>query len=416
MAWQDRIKEAAYVSPSGVRFVFDYEDVSLSLPKKTTAFDFPDATGTYIQDRGIRGRRFPLRLFFSGEDYDLVANDFLAALSEGGAGKLEHPMYGLINVVPFGDIGRRDNLKTAANQAVFEVEFWETNDVIFPTSQQDGFETAIIAIDENLIALAAQFADALDFDTAERESIFRSTYRQQLALTKSALEPVADADETTRQRFVDIHDSISNSLSILLNEPETLSQQTTQWILLPSQANVSPVVKILAYQQVINNVVNASNAVRVPDLAGVNANLFQNDLLFAINAVMGSVRSALVAEYDTKSAAIQSAISILEQFYQVANWIDANVASLGIVDPGASYQKMLNAVSVAAGYLVQSSFSLKQERSIILVRTHTIIDLIAILYKPENVDANIDFFINSNNLTGSEILELPIGREIKYYV
>ena len=50
MGWQDRVKEGAYTSPSGLRFVFDFEDVSVLPPKKTKGFDFPDAVGTYVQD------------------------------------------------------------------------------------------------------------------------------------------------------------------------------------------------------------------------------------------------------------------------------------------------------------------------------------------------------------------------------
>ena len=52
MAWQDRIVEAAYTSPSGERLTFDYENVSKSVEKKTTAFEFPDADGTFVQDLG----------------------------------------------------------------------------------------------------------------------------------------------------------------------------------------------------------------------------------------------------------------------------------------------------------------------------------------------------------------------------
>jgi len=60
------------------------------------------------------------------------------------------------------------------------------------------------------------------------------------------------------------------------------------------------------------------------------------------------------------------------------------------------------------------SFSLKQERSIVLDRARTIVDISAELYG--EVDAQLDFLINSNNLSGSEILEVPKGREIVYYV
>ena len=107
MNWQTRIREAAYNSPSGARFTFDYENVSQSIEKKTTSFDFPDANGTYIQDLGNTGRRYPLRMFFWGNDYDQEVEAFEAALLERGIGKLEHPIYGVKNVVPFGVITRR---------------------------------------------------------------------------------------------------------------------------------------------------------------------------------------------------------------------------------------------------------------------------------------------------------------------
>ena len=56
----------------------------------------------------------------------------------------------------------------------------------------------------------------------------------------------------------------------------------------------------------------------------------------------------------------------------------------------------------------------KLRRRVVLDRNRTIIDLAAELYG--SVDDQLDFLINSNNLTGSEILELPRGREIVYYV
>ena len=106
MPWQERLKEAVYVTPSGIRLSFLYENVAQEITKKTSAFDFPDAEGTLIQDHGSSGRRFPLRLFFSGNDYDLEVAAFEDGLSEKGRGKLEHPMYGVRSVVPFGVMKR----------------------------------------------------------------------------------------------------------------------------------------------------------------------------------------------------------------------------------------------------------------------------------------------------------------------
>jgi prophage DNA circulation protein len=126
MPWEDRILEAAYTSPGGTRFVFLYEDFSVSVDKKTTTFIFPDFDGAFIQDLGRAGRNYPFTLYFSGEDYDQQADAFLAALEEKGIGTLEHPRYGTKYVVPTGTINISESHVNGANQAVFGVTFSET--------------------------------------------------------------------------------------------------------------------------------------------------------------------------------------------------------------------------------------------------------------------------------------------------
>ena len=78
------------------------------------------------------------------------------------------------------------------------------------------------------------------------------------------------------------------------------------------------------------------------------------------------------------------------------------------------YAALLDSVTKAVGYIVSISFSLKTEKTIILTENRSILDLVAELYG--ELDDKLDFFINTNNLSGSEILELPRGREIVYYV
>ena len=157
MPWNNRIREAAYNSPSGARFTFDFENVSQSVEKKTTGFEFPDADGTYVQDMGHSGRRYPLRVFFWGDDYDQEAEAFETALLERGIGKLEHPIYGVKDVVPFGTITRRDDLKTAANQAILDVTFWETINLLYPAAQNDPGSSVLSSVDAFNGSLADQF-------------------------------------------------------------------------------------------------------------------------------------------------------------------------------------------------------------------------------------------------------------------
>ncbi len=406
MAWNDRIKEAAYTSPSGVRTVFAYEDLSRTVDKKTTGFEFPDVDGTYVQDLGHSGRRYPLRMFFWGDDYDIEATAFENALIEQGAGKLDHPLYGTINVVPFGTITRRDDLKTAANQAVIEVTFWETINIVYPTVQTDPANSVSNAVDEYNLAAADEFEEVVKLDTVVDQATFENSFESALDITSSELQPVADTQDDVRTKFAAISDSIKTSLTILASNLSVLAAQTTQLIQTPARASSSSIeTRFDTYGQLVSVIINANNG---------DSNKFHINDLYVSTYVTGYIISALNNQFVTKVEAIVAAETILNQFEAVTNWRDDNFKELSEIDTGSAYQQLQEAVAIAAGFLVEISFSLKQERHIILTHPRTIIDLVAELYS--SVDDQLDFFISSNELSGSEILEVPRGRDIVYFV
>lgn len=415
MSWEDRLKEAVYTAPSGEFIRFDYEDVSLSIDKKTTAFEFPDANGTYVQDSGVSGRRFPLRIYLHGENYDLEAETFLNALSETGFGVLEHPMYGPFNVVPFGTITRRDDLKTAANQAIFEVTFWETIGLVYPTTQIDPGSAVLLAVDEFNTASSEQFDKNIDIDTAIERVSFQNKFRDLYNKAKGGLQKIADTVQKVQDKFNAVSSSINEGIDTLIGGPLTLAFQVTQLVQAPGRAISSIRAKLDAYKNLARDIFGRDTV--TPGNDSRNANDFFSDENFAATYITGAIISAVNTEFESKTEALESAAEVLELFDEIVEFRDNNYKSLesaGIVDTGESYQKLQEAVSITAGFLVQISFSLKQERAIVLDRDRSIIDLVAELYG--EIDKKLDFFINTNDLTGDEIVELPKGRKIVYYV
>lgn len=414
MAWNDRIKEAAYTSPSGTRLTFNYENVRKSVDKKTTGFEFPDADGTFVQDLGHSGRRYPLRVFFWGDDYDLEAEAFEAALLERGQGKLEHPIYGTKDVVPFGTITRRDDLKTANNQAIIEVIFWETIGLVYPSAQSDPASDVLNAVSEYNDSVSEEFEEITSLDSAVEQVTFKNDYQALLDQASSGLQSIADVQDDVRTQFDAIVDSINQGIDILIADPLTLAFQTTQLIQSPARALANIEARLTAYGDLANAIISGDGAVVSPGNDSSNSNKFHTNDLYASTYVTGSVVSVVNNQFVTKTEALQAADTILTQLEDVTNWRDDNYQSLSEVDTGGSYQKLQESVALTAGFLVKISFSLKQERSIILDRNRTIIDLVAELYG--SVDDQLDFLISSNDLSGSEILELPKGREIVYYI
>ena len=260
MPWNDRLREAAYTSPSGVRVPLNYEDVSRSIDKKGSAFEFVDADGTYIQQTGNTGRRYPLRVFFWGDDYDLEADIFDAALRESGIGKLDHPKYGTIDVVPFGSITQRDDLKTAANQAIVELTFFETIDLIYPSAQNDPANEVLAAVNEYNDTTAAEFKEKTNLDSAVEKSSFKNSYQALLNGASSGLQSVADTQADVQKQFNAINDSINQGIDILISEPLTLAFQTTQLLQAPARAITAIEARLTSYKDLADSIISGNGA------------------------------------------------------------------------------------------------------------------------------------------------------------
>jgi len=430
MGWEQRLRDAAYTSAeTQTRTVFDYEDVSREVEKHTGAFNFPGVAGTYVQDLGHSGYKYPFRLFFWGDDYDEEADAFEASLLEKGAGVLEHPIYGRKSVLPFGAISRRDDLKTKANQAVIEVTFWETIPEIYPLSQLDPADAASNAILDFFGAAAAQFADLIGLDTAGEKATFKGKYQALQGLVKSGLQTVADTQADVAEAFDTIDQSINSSIDLLIGEPLTLAFQTLALIKTPALAFGLIQAKLDGYKNLADSLTGGGSSgpenIVTPTLDSEASNQFHTNDLYASGSLGGSLESTLNVEFETKTDALAAADFVLTQFDQLTTWRDDNFAALATmatvdqlaasIDSGESYQALQDAVAVVAGFLVEISFNLKQEKAFILTRSRNFVELVAELYG--NVtDDDLNFFINSNALTGSELLEIPAGRRIVYYV
>jgi len=414
MAWQDRVKAGAYISAQGNRIEFEFEDVSLGFNLRGSAYEFPDAEGTLVQRTGNSSRRYPLRIFFSGDDHDLRANDFEDLLRVQGVGRLEHPFYGTIEVVPFGDVGRRDDLKSAGNQTVFEVTFWATIDTVYPASQDDPGSKVLSALGEYGQAAANWFLESTNLSGTGEQAQLKGTYTALQNSVVAGLSTIADATDSVRDEFQSIDDSINASIDLLIRDPLTLASQTIALIEVPSRAAATITDRLSAYRDLARIITEGDDAIQQPGFSPQPSNDFHTRDLYVSTYVAGAVRAVVNNEFLTRPDALGAADFLLDFMEETTNWRDDNYTSLGETETGAQYQQLQEAVAIAAGFLVEISFSLKQERSMILTRGRTPVDLCAELYG--EVDDVLDFFSESNNLSWQEHLEINRGRRIVYYV
>jgi hypothetical protein len=428
-SWKDELKEAAYIPPSGKRFPFAYEEVSLNIPLRGTEWGFPNVKGSYIQKTGLASTRYPMRVYFWGPNCNTLGKAFVEVLCEQGNGKLEHPLYGTIsNVTPFGEINRRDDLVREANQVCIEVVFFTTTGAVYPSSPNAPKSEINAALD----AFAAQAAAMFEAGQGGlKQGIVKDTnLKAKITATirkaSKYLSNVAAVNTAVTRDFRDAQSAINFGIDVLVGQPLQLAIQVENMITLPARALAGITTRLEAYGNMAQDIIGSSKAnAQIAEGATINRVLqklaqdFQVDDLSAMSAVAGSITSAVNNTFKTKPEALSAAEAIIDQLADVVEWRDDNYAAIGAVvpaavDTGESYQALQAAAALAAGYLIQISSTLIPERRLTLDRARSIIDVCAQVYG--TVDNKIDFLIESNDFSGDEIIELPAGTVVKYYV
>lgn len=423
-----RLQQAAYTSPSGSRHVFDYEDVSSSTPKRTTAFDFPGVNRSYVQDSGHGSGVFPMRCIFSGDSADLLAQAFRSALLERGPGHLQHPLYGSFVAIPFGDIEQQDDLVSGVNQSVVQTTFWETLPSPYPMPQAPSSSDVLATLDASKEAAAGQFAEQIDVSTTASRAVTATRITGFIELVSSVMGGASGALHAVSDSFTDARDAIGGSIDLLVGRPLSLARHVLDLLRLPASIPLTLRARLEAYAEVaraieLSQAAQPWRALTTPtplrSRQRAIANDFHCSVLLTHAALCGAAQCAVTAELRSRPEALGAAAFLLRQLETASAWMDAGYAALEAVaiayaDTGQAYRAVHAMITVACRYLIDASFSLLPERRITTDRARTIVDLCAELYGRVDSDA-LDELIATNDLSGAEILELPKGRELVYY-
>jgi prophage DNA circulation protein len=448
MPWQDRLQEAAYVGPDGTRIQFEFVDVRRTVRKKTTAHEFIDAEATYVEDQGLKGDQFPLRVYFSGEDHDIIARAFENLLRQQGPGRLEHPFYGVHNVVPFGDITRNDALVTAANQTIFDVTFWSTILAIFPSADADTLQLVDDAVNSYDEDGALQFENSLEVADVGDRAAFKSDMKALKDGATSALRRAQDGTAKLRIKMARIDDALNSTIDTFVGGPLTMASQMRQLMGAPARSAQLLRSRLDAYGNMARALIAGKGTgagggtgisetgvgivdpgVKSPGSIADANNLFHANRMVAETVVL-AVASAVSGEaYTTRQQALDGAFELADLHDSIADWSELNYAVLfeanagpdstrphmtgvGSADTGEARRILLASVTRTLAYLIATSFTLGVERSVVIAVPRSPLDL---CYELLGSIDDFEAFMDSNDFTGDEILEIPPGTTVKYY-
>ncbi len=428
-SYESRTRTGAYRSPNGTRIEFQCLSVRRGFTARGTAFEFQGIDNAYVQRFGISSRRYPLACIFTGPTHDLEATAFENALAEAGLGTLEHPLYGTVpNVTPLGEIDRIDDLVEDIDTTIVNVELWTTTGTAYPQPGQN-FENEIAkSLGLFDVELAQALAKQSKLNTIARKANAIATTKKFLTTVSDGLQKASDTVSGARRQITELQADIFHAMDVLIDKPLQLVRQVVGLIRAPAKALSAIEERLAMYQRIARDLTSSALATPADTLAAGTAltsrtvtvtNDFVIADMFAQAAVSGAVDAVQQHQFTSRTEAIRAAASVTELFETVTAWREEQRQALVDIDPvnidtGEAFQQLQRLVALASGRLVEISFTLFPERHITLDRGRALLDVLGELYARVDNDA-IDYLINTNDLTGDEILELPRGKRVAYY-
>ncbi len=420
MTWRDRLRQTiTLTSPEGNIFDALWQGNSRSMDKKLGLFEFPKVKGTKVQDLDIGSARYPLTIFFAGENNDQESDKFFNACRERGVWNIIHPVRGALDLQL---ISVKEDIQPveSGNMTQFDTEWIEPlKDSVVPSLFQQR-STIDSQIDELNSTASDQVESNVLQKTAAETSSFEATVNAVVASVEKFLAPIYELQSEINSQVLSIKRGITSLLSAPVFDIASIAGQVQALVQLPALAIADVNSRIDAYGNLISAALDFS-----PDTAETkDRNIVAVQELTLTSALASISFISSTGELDSRLQAIELINSSTELFKNITDTLDATQELFKdeIIDgqyfsQSESYSDAVLMVSQTISYLLRSAFDLSIEKRFILEKRRAPIEITIKEYGDLGEDdLNFQLFIESNSLKGNEILILPEGREVLVYV
>ena len=418
-----RLTPGRFTSPNGVESSFLFDDLSRTRSKRTSAHEITDANSTIIQDLGSGLQVFNMTVYFVGDSCDLEASRFFNSLFErytpDKPGKLNHPRWGIVPVIPFGSPEQTESFSVDTGIARVAVEFRETASLGF--SRSDALTRGKInEKSRSLIGKALDRANRIATSGAKAYSKFRAVTVDKVNIIYDKVSEVVNSVSDAREELNEMRQDFRDAVSTIGASPSEVLAQVA--------AMVETIVE--APQDTVglfNQVVDMTAAVLFSfgddvDYASTSEdvrNVGLNFQVVASSCLAGCAIAALNADYKTREelgGAVDNLIAAAEQYdarlAKASSKISGNILKSFEADPDVS-SGLHGVIRDTQALLLEKSFSLRTRRPYRL--THPS-DPLTETWTHYGDLAELDLFCTTNGITMDEFVEIPAGRELVAYV
>jgi len=399
MAYFDRLKQMKYTAPSGQEFILDFNELSRTLSKKYALNEYTQINTADLQDLGNAANRYPVSCYIHGADYDRQADSFAAALSERGAGTLEHPRWGTIQVLPIS-VNQNETFVEGAGKATFEIEFIK----YVPPKEQ--FKQQKLIADQQSAAAAA-LVDSTIVDktlSAGAVKVLAARTRNLVSQTTTFTDSIVNFADDINSEIEATANKILRGANNLASAPLELARVMLDLYRLPLQISASAENMVNGYKKLVDDIKNGFTA--------VSENYGFIDAAVSTSAATAAAESLLVVDYQTREQALNAVATAAELAYNYQQSIGEYSAAAGFALPVDLMSQVQSTFTAAIEQVIDESIDLPTEQIKITDAEYTPIEL---LYQFGGSVNDLELFIDYNNLQGDSILLVPQNTEVRWF-
>lgn len=420
MSYRDRLRTTiTLTSPSGVEFNPKWIGNEQTKEKKLGEFSCPNNDGTKTQDLGVKGVVYPLTLYFDGDNHDTDSKLFFDTCDEKGPWTVIHPVDGELSLQLVSVIRDVQPVSSASITVV-------TTSWIEPLTETSQVSSAQVASEVDSEALAANFNATIQAETnalLEQFSgiiAFGQSINKIVDSAQNIFTTITSTVDDINSQFNAITRSINDALEQIPPEIAIIAGQVQQLLQLPALVSTDLQTKLDSYSDLASSL--------FPSLPTGNTSEDKNTVIGLevglSAAIVGACQSSISGELTNRSQAIALAEQVQQLFSDITEQLDNIQSNFDDVDidlqyfsNSQSYNNLAIIVGLTLQYLIDSIVSLKIEKTITLDRPRSPIEITVTEYgNLGDNDELLDFFIQTNALTGNDIRLLPAGREVLLYV
>lgn len=399
MSWIDRINNInlEIITGDGKKYSPLWKDATRNIKFNVEGLDFIGKDGTYVSRENSQGRQFPILLYFQGENCIEESNSFEISARDKRPWQITHPFYDNITVQPLNLTF--DNTKYNVTKVTGTL--WETLERKRPTQKINPQKD--IEIRKNNIDAESENVFSNNIETPSGENVENANNS---ILRTGNNYNVLVQEESDAALLKDKIRLASGAAQNLISEKTSYIRQAIDLINFPFQIEQNIRQKT---QQMINTIIDFAS-IFLSDATTEKLTFYETQTTTVLTELSKNLINAELEDFGSRSEVV-SIINILSTTYD--NFLQNLDDNQYNQDKELSIQ-LDYIINYTLDSLTDVAFDSKQERRYLLDKDDNLVNLAHRFYG--SGDNNLNLFIDQNNISLNEYLQIKKGREIIYYV